>query len=267
MFGTQFPADSLRQLIHELRTPLNAIIGFAEMIEGQYMGPAAAGYRGQAAEIMAQARGLLGAVDDLDTAARLETRRFEHDDGVGRRRRLAVPAARILRAGGARSAAPGIALEIADGPAAGPGRAGRGRADVRPAARRDDRPCRGGRDDRARGSPWRRAAAARCFACRSTGPTRSPASTRRRCSIPATARTATGPARPALGLGFALRLVRNLAEAVGGALTSSEAGFALDLPALATGAAGAAGATAPPEVRFPPLPSSVPPCHRAGEGL
>ena len=76
MFGTEFPADSLRQLIHELRTPLNAIIGFAEMIEGQYMGPAAAAYRGRAAEIMEQARGLLGAVDDLDTAARIETRRL-----------------------------------------------------------------------------------------------------------------------------------------------------------------------------------------------
>ncbi|HEV2866826.1 MAG TPA: sensor histidine kinase, partial [Allosphingosinicella sp.] len=45
VFGTHFPADSLRQLIHELRTPLNAIIGFAEMIEGQYLGPAAAPYR------------------------------------------------------------------------------------------------------------------------------------------------------------------------------------------------------------------------------
>src|SRR5205085_4774441 len=59
VFGTQFPADSLRQLIHELRTPLNAIIGFAEMIEGQYMGPAALPYRGRAASIMEQARGLL----------------------------------------------------------------------------------------------------------------------------------------------------------------------------------------------------------------
>ena len=94
VFGTEFPADSLRQLIHELRTPLNAIIGFAEMIEGQYMGPAAAGYRDRAADIMGQARGLLGAVDDLDTAARLETRRYEHGD-IGRRRRLAVPASRF----------------------------------------------------------------------------------------------------------------------------------------------------------------------------
>ena len=31
--------DSLRELVHEIKTPLNAIIGFAEIIEGQYLGP------------------------------------------------------------------------------------------------------------------------------------------------------------------------------------------------------------------------------------
>ena len=38
------------------------------------------------------------------------------------------------------------------------------------------------------------------------------------------------PAAPALGLGFALRLIRNLAEAVGGALVVDESAFALYLP-------------------------------------
>ena len=37
--------DSLRELVHEIKTPLNAIIGFAEIIEGQYLGPADRGYR------------------------------------------------------------------------------------------------------------------------------------------------------------------------------------------------------------------------------
>jgi len=61
--------DSLRQLAHELRTPLNAIIGFSEMIEGQVRGPAAAAYRGRAQEILEQSRKLLSAVEDLDLVA------------------------------------------------------------------------------------------------------------------------------------------------------------------------------------------------------
>ena len=40
------------------------------------------------------------------------------------------------------------------------------------------------------------------------------------------------PGAPALGLGFALRLVRNLAEAVGGALVIGETRFSLYLPPL-----------------------------------
>lgn len=63
--------DALRELIHELRTPLNAIIGFAEIIDGQYLGPAEQPYRERAAEIVAQARLLLSAIEDLDIAAQL----------------------------------------------------------------------------------------------------------------------------------------------------------------------------------------------------
>ncbi len=64
--------DSLRHLVHELRTPLNAIIGFSEMIDGQVRGPAATAYRGRAQEILEQSRKLMSAVEDLDmvTAAR-----------------------------------------------------------------------------------------------------------------------------------------------------------------------------------------------------
>ncbi len=76
IFGGAMSADALRQLVHELRTPLNAVAGFADMIDGQMLGPAAAPYRRRAAEIAGQARRLLGAVDDLDVAARIETRRM-----------------------------------------------------------------------------------------------------------------------------------------------------------------------------------------------
>ncbi len=63
--------DTLRELVHELKTPLNAIIGFAEIIDGQYLGPADSSYRERAAEIVGQARLLLSAIEDLDIAAQL----------------------------------------------------------------------------------------------------------------------------------------------------------------------------------------------------
>lgn len=66
-------ADSLRQLVHELRTPTNAIAGFAEMIETQMLGPVSDPYRDRANTIRAQARELLGAIDDLDLAARIDS--------------------------------------------------------------------------------------------------------------------------------------------------------------------------------------------------
>ncbi|NUR45542.1 MAG: HAMP domain-containing histidine kinase [Sphingomonas sp.] len=65
--------DSLRELVHEIKTPLNAIMGFAEIIEGQYLGPADRGYRERASEIGRQARLLLTAIDDLDFAAKVHS--------------------------------------------------------------------------------------------------------------------------------------------------------------------------------------------------
>ncbi|MFM9829455.1 MAG: sensor histidine kinase [Sphingomonas sp.] len=64
--------DSLRQLVHELRTPTTAIVGFAEMIDAQLLGPVPGTYRGFAGAICVQSRALLGAIDDLDTATRIE---------------------------------------------------------------------------------------------------------------------------------------------------------------------------------------------------
>lgn len=70
-------ADSLRQLMHELRTPTNAIAGFAEMIEHQMLGDAPTLYRERAATIRDHARALLAAIDDLDIAARIEASALE----------------------------------------------------------------------------------------------------------------------------------------------------------------------------------------------
>ena len=86
--------DSLRELVHEIKTPLNAIIGFAEIIEGQYLGPADRGYRERAGEIVRQARLLLTAIDDLDFAAKVHsasggTRERRRSRRAGRARRRA----------------------------------------------------------------------------------------------------------------------------------------------------------------------------------
>jgi hypothetical protein len=64
---------SVRELVHEIKTPLNAIIGFAEIIDGQYLGPADHRYRERARDIVSQARLLLGAIDDLDFAAKVNS--------------------------------------------------------------------------------------------------------------------------------------------------------------------------------------------------
>src|SRR3954454_10015275 len=78
--------DSLRELVHEIKTPLTAIIGFAEIIEGQYLGPADHRYRERAGEIVAQARLLLKGIDDLDFAAKIHS----SVDTVDRRADLGV---------------------------------------------------------------------------------------------------------------------------------------------------------------------------------
>lgn len=69
---------SLRELVHEIKTPLNAIIGFAEIISGEYLGPAESSYRERADEIVGQARLLLSAIEDLDFAARIHSANGNH---------------------------------------------------------------------------------------------------------------------------------------------------------------------------------------------
>jgi signal transduction histidine kinase len=65
-------AEGLRRLVHELRTPTNAIAGFSELIERELLGPVPDTYRERAATIRSQVAGLIGAIEDLDMAARIE---------------------------------------------------------------------------------------------------------------------------------------------------------------------------------------------------
>lgn len=75
--------EGLRRLVHELRTPTNAIAGFSELIEQELLGPVTPAYRERAATIRQQVGGLIGAIDDLDTAARIESDALElHQDVV-----------------------------------------------------------------------------------------------------------------------------------------------------------------------------------------
>jgi hypothetical protein len=94
--GRETDLDALRELVHEIKTPLNAIIGFAEIIDGQYLGPAHRNYRERAAVIVGQARQLLDAVEDLDFAAKLRAARASGERGGARLAELFTPIAAEL---------------------------------------------------------------------------------------------------------------------------------------------------------------------------
>ena len=232
LYGSGFRPEALRQLVHELRTPLNAILGFAEMIDGQILGPAAQDYRARAHDIRGEARKLLAAVDDLDTAARADSNalRLEQaalDGGAvldelsaeltplaeerGVHLRIAVdPGVPMLHVDSAalermfgRLLSSAIAVSAGGEPLSvrlREGEAGRVVLDVaRPAAL-------AGQDERA-------------------------------LLDPGYSPDGDWPDAPLLGLGFALRLVRNLAEAADGAFAILPDRFTLALPALADGIA------------------------------
>jgi signal transduction histidine kinase len=230
LFGTSIPAESLRQLIHELRTPLNAIVGFAEMIDGQYMGPAASAYRSRAADIMEQAQSLLSAVDDLDTAARIETRRLELDessvDAVALLCRLHDAYERVAQQRGSR-----IAIEIArDLP---PARVEQGAAERMFARILAATIGLAGEGETIGATMAMDEAAGRPMLCLSIDRPAAIAGLDEPALLdPGYSPEGDWPGAPALGLGFALRLVRNLAEAVGGALVVGETRFFLYLPPL-----------------------------------
>lgn len=75
-------ADRLRQLLHELRTPINAIQGYAEVIQQQLFGAAPHEYRALAATIAGDAARIMAGFDELDRLARLETGAMDLDGGA-----------------------------------------------------------------------------------------------------------------------------------------------------------------------------------------
>jgi signal transduction histidine kinase len=228
LFGTNLPADSLRQLIHELRTPLNAIIGFAEMIDGQFMGPASAAYRSRAGEIMEQANRLLSAVDDLDTAARIETRRLSLDetsvDAVALLCRLHDAYERVAQQRGSR-----IAIEIERN--LPPARVELGAAERMFARMLAATIGLAGDGEVIAAAMALGQSGGQKMLCLAIDRPRAIAGLDEQALLdPGYSPEGDWPGAPALGLGFALRLVRNLAEAVGGALVVGADRFFLYLP-------------------------------------
>ena len=217
-------ADSLRQLVHELRTPANAISGFAELIETQLLGEVLPVYRERAEAIRERSAALIGAIDDLDTAARIEGHALDLrpasvalEPMVARLLADLTPLARLRGAG--------IAFD--------PAGEQRVRADERATERLVGRllaallsVCRAGEKLRLKiknkgGSiaiQIDRPAALAAIADDTL------------LSIDADAAAAEDGA-PLLGTGFALRLARNLAAELGGSLTIGAERLTLRLPA------------------------------------
>jgi hypothetical protein len=234
LYGTGLPPDSLRQLVHELRTPLNAILGFAEMIDRELLGPAAEAYRTRAAEITGQAARLIAAVDDLDTAARIETSRLTLDnhplEPAALLARLEADYAALAESRGATlmmAIAP--SLPLLEGDMAAVERMftrllastiGLAQAGETIVARLDLEPT---------DSTKLRFILAQPLALAGREETA--------LLDPDFAIEGDWPDAPALGLGFSLRLVRHLARASGGTLEVGGGAFILSLPLSRAGAA------------------------------
>lgn len=215
-------ADSLRQLMHELRTPTNAIAGFAEMIEREMLGDAPPVYRERAGTIRTHARALLAAIDDLDMAARIEASALKLAAGEVTLRpilsRIADDLAALAEMRGA-----WIALPIAD-----PMVRGDARAIERMLARLLATLLSASRDGERVGVRIEETAGTVAIAM----------------DRPEALRSCDGDTlfdlddeqadTELLGTGFALRLVRNVARELGGALLICDEAITVELPALVT---------------------------------
>lgn len=227
LFGTGASSESLAKVAHEVRSPLNAIMGFAQMIESETLGAAPEAYRRRAGAILDNANRLLGALDDLTDAARLDRGHWPVDPAAVDAGALIE---RIAERHRALAAARDVAIAVTVAPALPPALA----------------------DERSLDRAIRRLLAA-VIAVAEGGETlllgvqRAGADVRlfltRPCALDEltperlldTASVAgEGSDAPLLGLGFGLRLVRQLAEAMDGAFAIEPHRFTLTLPTSET---------------------------------
>ncbi|HZB68850.1 MAG TPA: histidine kinase dimerization/phospho-acceptor domain-containing protein, partial [Sphingomicrobium sp.] len=216
-------AEALRETIHEIKTPLNAIIGFAEIIDGQYLGPAHRNYRHRASEIVAHARHLLAAIEDLDLAAQLQAK--GQAGAVTDFAEVLPPIAEEL---GNRALSRDVRLRIVTS-------LGSLRCGMEPElARRLLARLLGAAVDSAPDGQQVEVDVRDAKRVLTIAVTR-PASTRQLSDeqMMDPSFQAEGPDSARLGLGFALRLVRGLARLAGGDLKLGVADFQLTLPGAA----------------------------------
>lgn len=222
--------EQLQQLIHELRTPLNAVIGFSEIIEQQLFGPASFEYRSLARNIMDEARRLLAGFEDLDIAVKVDSGQLPDSIGTTKADWLFERMTQRLQ-GLTQSKVVDLNISKAE--------------PVRPFAL----------DGESVERIFARLLSAAIIACENGETLKGELRTRIGVQ-PTNQFTLSRPSRitdiaesvlldpsqgidgdvgesSLLGLGFSLRLVRNLAQAAGGSLTINKDNIALTLPAAA----------------------------------
>ena len=223
--------EQLQQLIHELRTPLNAVIGFSEIIEQQLFGPASFEYRSLARNIMDEARRLLAGFEDLDIAVKVDSGQLPDSVGTTKADWLFERMTQRLQ-GLTQSKVVDLNISKAE--------------PIRPFAL----------DGESVERIFARLLSAAIIACESGETLKGELRTRIGVQ-PTNQFTLSRPSRikdiaesilldpsqgidgevgesSLLGLGFSLRLVRNLAQSAGGSLVINEDNIALTLPAAAT---------------------------------
>jgi len=223
--------EQLQQLIHELRTPLNAVIGFSEIIEQQLFGPASYEYRSLARNIMDEARRLLAGFEDLDIAVKVDSGQLPESSGTAGAAWLFERMSQRLQ-GLTQSKAVDLNISKAE-----PVRsfALDGESVERIFARLLSAAiisCENG--ETLKGELRTRIGVQPTNQFKLSRPSRIKGIAENILLDPSQGIDGEGGESSLLGLGFSLRLVRNLAQSAGGSLAINEDNIALTLPAAAT---------------------------------
>ena len=224
------PDDEAR-LAHEVRSPLGAIVGFADMIVQQSFGPAPIEMQAGARRILETGARLLSALDDMTDAARLDLGHYPVELGwinarpvvdraIARFASLAADRQATLRAVGGQSLWMQVdeqaLLRLVERLLAGI----LGLAGPQELFELEAIPIAGDRVSIALSRPA-------CLAGWTSDELRNP-------GIEIESSDHSGQVVPMVGLGFALRLVSQLADRLGGSFVVEPHRFVVNLPALQT---------------------------------